>query len=84
MNRREIPEAVFSGEFSRENSAFRRERARISPEISACGISSAAGIGFAIDTPVVSPSVFHAASRNAAISSAPSSRRGAGSPLVRE
>jgi putative ABC transport system permease protein len=33
--RREIPEAVFSGEFSRENSAFRKERVRITPEISA-------------------------------------------------
>jgi putative ABC transport system permease protein len=33
--RREIPEATFSGEFSRDKSAFRRERARLTPEISA-------------------------------------------------
>lgn len=33
--RREIPEASFSGEFSREKSAFRRERARLTPEMSA-------------------------------------------------
>jgi putative ABC transport system permease protein len=33
--RREIPEASFSGEYSREKSAFRRERARLSPEMSA-------------------------------------------------
>src|SRR5688572_25184844 len=33
--RREIPEATFSGEFSRDKSAFRRERARITPEFSA-------------------------------------------------
>ena len=30
-----IPEADFSGEFSREDKAFRRERARVTPEISA-------------------------------------------------
>jgi putative ABC transport system permease protein len=33
--RREIPEAIFSGEYDRDNSAFRRERVRITPEISA-------------------------------------------------
>ena len=33
--RREIPEATFSGEYSRDTSAFRRERARLSPDISA-------------------------------------------------
>src|SRR5438105_4276471 len=33
--RREIPEAVFSGEHEREKSAFRRERARLSPQMSA-------------------------------------------------
>src|SRR5688572_6499419 len=33
--RREIPEAHFSGEFSRDTSAFRRERARVSPDMSA-------------------------------------------------
>ena len=33
--RREIPEAHFSGEFSRDTSAFRRERARVTPDISA-------------------------------------------------
>lgn len=33
--RREIPEASFSGEYSREKSAFRRERVRLSPEMSA-------------------------------------------------
>jgi putative ABC transport system permease protein len=33
--RQEIPEAVFSGEYSRDKSKFRRERVRISPEISA-------------------------------------------------
>src|SRR5262245_17106189 len=32
--RKEIPEAVFSGEFSREKSAFRRERARLTPQMS--------------------------------------------------
>jgi putative ABC transport system permease protein len=33
--RREIPEATFSGEYERETSAFRRERVRITPQISA-------------------------------------------------
>ncbi len=33
--RKEIPEATFSGEFSRDKSAFRRERARLTPELSA-------------------------------------------------
>lgn len=33
--RREIPEAIFSGEYERDKSAFRRERVRITPEISA-------------------------------------------------
>jgi len=33
--RREIPEAVFSGEHEKEKSAFRRERARLSPQMSA-------------------------------------------------
>ena len=33
--RREIPEATFSGEYEREKSAFRRERVRITPQISA-------------------------------------------------
>jgi putative ABC transport system permease protein len=33
--RREIPNAVFSGEYSRDKSAFRRERVRLSPQISA-------------------------------------------------
>jgi putative ABC transport system permease protein len=33
--RSEIPEAVFSGEYDRDKSAFRRERVRITPEISA-------------------------------------------------
>jgi putative ABC transport system permease protein len=33
--RREIPDASFSGEYSREKSAFRRERARLTPEMSA-------------------------------------------------
>lgn len=33
--RDEIPEATFSGEYSREKSAFRRERVRITPQISA-------------------------------------------------
>ena len=33
--RRQIPEADFSGEYSRDGAAFRRERVRISPEISA-------------------------------------------------
>ncbi len=33
--RREIPQARFSGEMSRENSTFRRERVRITPEVSA-------------------------------------------------
>jgi putative ABC transport system permease protein len=33
--RREIPEAVFSGEHERSKSAFRRERVRITPQISA-------------------------------------------------
>jgi putative ABC transport system permease protein len=33
--RREIPEAVFSGEYDRDKSSFRRERVRLTPEISA-------------------------------------------------
>jgi putative ABC transport system permease protein len=33
--RREIPEARFSGEYSRDGSAFRKERARIAPDMSA-------------------------------------------------
>jgi putative ABC transport system permease protein len=33
--RQEIPEATFSGEYEREKSAFRRERVRITPQISA-------------------------------------------------
>jgi putative ABC transport system permease protein len=33
--RREIPEATFSGEFSRDTSAFRRGRARVAPDITA-------------------------------------------------
>ena len=33
--RREIPEAVFSGEMSRDESAFRKERVRLSPQMSA-------------------------------------------------
>jgi putative ABC transport system permease protein len=33
--RAEIPEAVFSGEYSRSTSNFRRERARLSPDMSA-------------------------------------------------
>lgn len=33
--RKEVPEATFSGEFSREKSAFRRERARLTPQMSA-------------------------------------------------
>jgi len=33
--RKEIPEATFSGEFSRDKSAFRRERARLTPDMSA-------------------------------------------------
>jgi putative ABC transport system permease protein len=33
--RREIPEATFSGEYSREKNAFRRERVRLSPQVSA-------------------------------------------------
>jgi putative ABC transport system permease protein len=33
--RREIPEATFSGEYEKEKNAFRRERVRISPQISA-------------------------------------------------
>src|SRR5262249_29793470 len=33
--RDEIPEATFSGEYSREKSAFRHERVRITPQISA-------------------------------------------------
>ena len=33
--RHEIPEAVFSGEYERDKSAFRRERVRLTPEISA-------------------------------------------------
>lgn len=33
--RREIPEATFSGEYERDKSAFRRQRVRITPQISA-------------------------------------------------
>jgi putative ABC transport system permease protein len=33
--RREIPEATFSGEYERDKSAFRRERVRITPDMSA-------------------------------------------------
>jgi len=33
--RREIPEAVFSGEYERDKSAFRRERVRLTPEMAA-------------------------------------------------
>jgi putative ABC transport system permease protein len=33
--RREIPNAVFSGEYARDKSAFRRERVRLSPDMSA-------------------------------------------------
>jgi putative ABC transport system permease protein len=33
--RREIPEATFSGEYEREKNSFRRERVRLSPEMSA-------------------------------------------------
>ena len=33
--RKEIPEATFSGEFSRDKSSFRRERARLTPDMSA-------------------------------------------------
>jgi putative ABC transport system permease protein len=33
--RREIPEATFSGEYEREKSSFRRERARLTPQMSA-------------------------------------------------
>lgn len=33
--RREIPEATFSGEYGRDKSTFRRERARITPDLSA-------------------------------------------------
>jgi len=33
--RREIPEATFSGEYDRDKSSFRRERARLTPEMSA-------------------------------------------------
>jgi putative ABC transport system permease protein len=33
--RREIPEATFSGEYDRDKSSFRRERVRLSPEMSA-------------------------------------------------
>jgi putative ABC transport system permease protein len=33
--RREVPEAEFAGEFERNKSAFRRERVRLTPEISA-------------------------------------------------
>lgn len=32
--RREVPQAVFSGEYSRDQSALRRERVRLTPEIS--------------------------------------------------
>jgi putative ABC transport system permease protein len=33
--RREIPEATFSGEYSRDKSSFRRERVRLTPDMSA-------------------------------------------------
>ena len=33
--RREIPQATFSGEYARDSSAFRRQRARVTPDISA-------------------------------------------------
>jgi putative ABC transport system permease protein len=33
--RREIPEATFSGEYGKDNGNFRRERARLSPDVSA-------------------------------------------------
>jgi hypothetical protein len=33
--RREVPEATFSGEYERDKSAFRKERVRITPQISA-------------------------------------------------
>jgi putative ABC transport system permease protein len=33
--RREVPEATFSGEYERDKSAFRRERVRLTPQISA-------------------------------------------------
>lgn len=33
--RREVPQASFSGEYSRDTSAFRKERVRLSPEMSA-------------------------------------------------
>jgi putative ABC transport system permease protein len=33
--RREIPEATFSGEYGRDSSSFRRERVRLSPDMSA-------------------------------------------------
>ena len=33
--RREIPEASFSGEFSRGNSSFKREKVRLTPDMSA-------------------------------------------------
>src|SRR2546425_11946596 len=33
--RREIPEAIFSGEYERDKSAFRRERVRLTPQMSA-------------------------------------------------
>ncbi len=33
--RQEIPEATFSGEYERDNSAMRRERVRLTPEVSA-------------------------------------------------
>ncbi|HET7746838.1 MAG TPA: ABC transporter permease, partial [Vicinamibacteria bacterium] len=33
--RREIPQAAFSGEYSRDTSAFRKERVRLSPDMSA-------------------------------------------------
>jgi putative ABC transport system permease protein len=33
--RREIPTAIFSGEYERDNSALRRERVRLTPEVSA-------------------------------------------------
>ncbi len=51
--------------------------------ISPAGISASAGIGLAMLTPTRRPRAFHVASSSRAISTAPSSRRGAGSPLVR-
>ena len=51
--------------------------------ISAAGISSSTGIGWATTRPEVRPSD-HAASMVRAISSGPSARSGAGKPLLRE